>query len=427
MSSNGWKRVKLENSVVEIIDGDRGTNYPKQDEFFERDYCLFLNAGNVTVDGFNFEKTQFISKEKDALLRKGKLKRNDIVLTTRGTVGNVAYYDNSIPFDDVRINSGMVILRVDLGQQQIYTQYLYHFLKSPLFRESILSHSSGSAQPQLPIRDLKQIELLLPPFDTQRRIAYILSALEEKIELNRASNATLETIAQSIFKEWFVEFHFPNATGEMVESELGMIPKGWRVVTFEDELEADRGLSYKGAGLESGNAMPMHNLNSVYEGGGYKFDGIKYYSGEHKEKHIVRPGDLIVTNTEQGHKYLLIGYPAIVPSTFGDIGIYSHHIYRVRPKPLSYLTADFVYQLLLQPATREQVIGFANGTTVNMLKIEGLQKPRFVLPPKELVSKFSELASSIRLRHEENINQSTTLAAVRDTLLPKLMNGEIEV
>jgi type I restriction enzyme S subunit len=213
----------------------------------------------------------------------------------------------------------------------------------------------------------------------------------------------------------------------MQDSELGPIPKGWRVVTFEDELEAERGLSYKGKGLATNDAVPMHNLNSVYEGGGYKFEGIKYYSGEYKEKHIVQPGDLIIANTEQGHKYLLIGYPAIVPYVFGDVGIYSHHIYRLRPRPHSYLTSDFLYQLLLRPEIREQVVGFANGTTVNMLKIEGLQKPKFVLPPRYLVSKYFELAASIRLRQEENIKQSATLAAIRDALLPKLMNGEVGV
>src|SRR3990167_6065708 len=154
---------------------------------------------------------------------------------------------------------------------------------------------------------------------------------------------------------------------------------------------------------------------------------FKYYSGEYKEKHVVQPGDLIIANTEQGHKYLLIGYPAIVPYVFGGVGIYSHHIYRLRPRPHSYLTPDFLYQLLLRPEIREQVVGFANGTTVNMLKIEGLQKPKFVLPPRYLVSKFFELAASIRLRHEENIKQSATLAAIRDALLPKLMKGEVDV
>lgn len=230
-----------------------------------------------------------------------------------------------------------------------------------------------------------------------------------------------------MFKEWFVDFNFPGATGELVDSELGMIPKGWRVVSFEEELDAVRGLSYKGAGLVDGNATPMHNLNCVFEGGGYKTNGIKYYNGDYKEKHLVKAGELIIANTEQGHKYLLIGHPAIVPSFYGDEGIFSHHIYRLRPKEESYLSPDFMYHLLLQAQVREQVVGFANGTTVNMLKIEGLQKPKFIMPPKELVEKFTAISKAKRLKGEQIVEENTMLAQLRDNLLPKLMKGEIEV
>jgi type I restriction enzyme S subunit len=258
MSREGWKNVKLENSAVEIIDGDRGNNYPKQEDFFDEEYCLFLNTSNVTLKGFNFERTQFITRERDSLLRKGRLKRNDIVLTTRGTVGNVAYYDESIPFDTVRINSGMVVLRVADGQKELSTEYFYQLLTSSLFKEQILSHSSGSAQPQLPIKDLKQIELSLPPFETQRRIAAILSAVDEKIELNRQTNATLEAIAQAIFKEWFVDFRFPGATGEMQDSELGSIPKGWKAGRLGDTFNITMGQSPPGESYnEIGEGIPF--------------------------------------------------------------------------------------------------------------------------------------------------------------------------
>lgn len=99
--------------VATIIDGDRGSNYPKQDEFLDNGFCLFLNAGNVTSEGFIFENNSFISEDKDNALRKGKLRRGDIVYTTRGTIGNVAYYKDSVPFENIRINSGMIILRVN--------------------------------------------------------------------------------------------------------------------------------------------------------------------------------------------------------------------------------------------------------------------------------------------------------------------------
>ncbi|VJZ83634.1 type I restriction-modification system subunit S [Streptococcus pneumoniae] len=112
MSSIHTKNSSLKSkSRFDIIDGDRSKNYPKSDELFSEEYCLFLNTKNVTKNGFSFDTKQFITKTKDKLLRKGKLERYDIVLTTRGTVGNVAYYDELIKYKHLRINSGMVILR----------------------------------------------------------------------------------------------------------------------------------------------------------------------------------------------------------------------------------------------------------------------------------------------------------------------------
>ena len=106
-----WEQKEIEFLPIDIIDGDRGVNYPKLNEFYENEHCLFLNTGNVTQSGFDFSKCQFINFEKDEKLRKGKLIRNDIVLTTRGTLGNIGYYSDKIPFENVRINSGMVIIR----------------------------------------------------------------------------------------------------------------------------------------------------------------------------------------------------------------------------------------------------------------------------------------------------------------------------
>jgi type I restriction enzyme S subunit len=150
-------------------------------------------------------------------------------------------------------------------------------------------------------KQIKEFEFIAPEKQTQQRIASILSSLDDAIELNQQINKTLEAMAKAIFKEWFVDFNFPNATGKFQETEIGKIPVGWKWATFEDVFDADRGLSYKGAGLAESDATPMHNLNSVLEGGGYKTNGIKYYNGEYKDKHIVNAGEVIVANTEQGH------------------------------------------------------------------------------------------------------------------------------
>lgn len=260
----------------------------------------------------------------------------------------------------------------------------------------------------------------------QRAIGRILGALDDKIELNRKMNETLEAMARAVFKSWFVDFEPFRGKG-MVDSELGPIPKGWGVESLEQHVEAVKGLSYKGAFLAGSEGVPMHNLNSVYEGGGYKYEGLKRYVGEYREKHKVRPGDLIVTNTEQGFEYLLIGYPAIVPRCFGPTGIYTHHIYRVRSLPSSPLKTHFLHYMLMAPLVREQVIGCSNGTTVNMLSADGLRVPKVVVPPAELVDRFEDVAAPAFTKMEAHHVESTNLAPIRDVLLPKLMSGEVRI
>jgi type I restriction enzyme S subunit len=283
---------------------------------------------------------------------------------------------------------------------------------------------TGAVQPKLNKENLLAIPISFPDEKIARSVVKILRSLDDKIELNLQMNATLEEIAQAIFKRWFVDFQFPGFDGELV----GGLPVGWRMDELRNHLNAERGLSYKGEGLaKQGEGVPMHNLNSVYEGGGYKHEGIKFYSGAFKEKHLAKPRDIIVANTEQGHKYLLIGYPAVVPYYFAQETIYSHHIYRVRPNEDSYLTPQFIYYLLLQPDVRDQVVGCSNGTTVNMLKTDGLQMPEFVLPAKELVAEFSELIENIWQRQESIYIENRTLTNLRDSLLPKLMSGKIRV
>ena len=198
-------------------------------------------------------------------------------------------------------------------------------------------------------------------------------------------NETLEAMTRALFKSWFVAFDPVRAKMEgrapglpqplanlfpdrLVDSELGEIPEGWRVRPLGDLVTISRGLSYKGAGLTTpGCGMPLHNLNSIEEGGGYKPDGLKYYSGEYKQRHVVRPGNLIVTNTEQGFDHLLIGYSAIVPEWSGPEALFSHHIFLIKMMPGSPLSELWLHYAISASWVGEAIRRFSNGTTVNMM------------------------------------------------------------
>ena len=170
-------------NLVDFIDGDRGKNYPTFDEFTPIGYCLFLNASNVTPTGFNFDTCMFVTEEKDKLMNKGHLSPYDIVLTSRGTLGNVALYDKHIKYENIRINSGMLIIRPKTKRLSPY--FIYALLKSTYMKAAIERFKSGSAQPQLPIKDLHKITFEIPQSDD------VLAALDRQfmsIEENISSN-----------------------------------------------------------------------------------------------------------------------------------------------------------------------------------------------------------------------------------------------
>ena len=359
-------------------------------------------------------------------------------------IGRVGSYCGSLHFSDspcwitdnaIRANP------VDENDAK-YLYYLLHTLNLNEWR-------TGSGQPLLNQTILSSIPTSVPPLHEQRTIAHILGTLDDKIELNRRMNETLEEMARALFRSWFVEFDpvrakmegrwrrgesLPGMPAELyelfpdglVDSEMGEIPEGWEVCSLSECIDVARGLSYKGSGLSS-DGVPMHNLNSIFEGGGYKDDGIKYYDGAYKSRHVAQSGDVIVANTEQGHLRLLIGFAAIVPQRFGDYGLFSHHLYKVRPNSSLAITPDFVCQLLNTPAMQDTVSGYATGTTVNMLPVDALKIPSIVVPPYQLIPAFSAIAKATRIKQEQCIVESRSLTALRDALLPKLVSGEMRL
>lgn len=187
-------------TVCAIIDGDRGKNYPKQDEFSDTGYCLFLNAKNVTATGFSFENRMFITKEKDNALHNGKLERGDVVLTTRGTLGNLAFYDDSVPFENVRINSGMVILRMN---KSVMTE-VFFMEQFKLQLQSIKGKiASGSAQPQLPISTMNKIRMLLAPMALQEQFAAFVEQTDKsKVAIQKALDEA-QLLFDSLMQKYF--------------------------------------------------------------------------------------------------------------------------------------------------------------------------------------------------------------------------------
>ena len=202
--------------IIDVIDGDRGNNYPKANDFYDSEFCLFLNAGNVTKNGFNFKNNQFITKEKDKKLRKGKLLINDIVLTTRGTVGNVAWFNEKTPYKNIRINSGMVINRIK-ENGHLLPEYLYSYMKSPVFEIQVNKMNYGSAQPQLTVSGINKFNIQYPTINEQKKVSTIMLLLDKKIELQSKKIEDLK-----LFKKGLTNNIFSNLN-VIKEEKLGNI------------------------------------------------------------------------------------------------------------------------------------------------------------------------------------------------------------
>ena len=182
------------NEIAEFVDGDRGKNYPTFDEFSTSGFCLFLNASNVTSSGFNFDSCMFVTEEKDKIMRNGHLLLNDIVFTSRGTLGNVALYDKNIKYKNVRINSGMLIIRPKGINLSPY--FIYALLKSNYMKSAIEQFRSGSAQPQLPIKDLQNITFDIPESqNVLDDLDHRFFEIEETISINKREIGNLSELA----------------------------------------------------------------------------------------------------------------------------------------------------------------------------------------------------------------------------------------
>jgi type I restriction enzyme, S subunit len=245
-----WKWVKL-GKVVKTIDGDRGKNYPTKNDFVPHGFCLFLSTKNVRQDRFVFEENIFITKEKDEVLRGGKLQLNDVIITTRGTLGNVAIYNDKVPFKHVRINSGMLLLRTI--DEELDNHFLMKFITSPIFINQLKNKQTGTAQPQIPANILREIIIPIPSITEQKQIVSkieeLLTELDKGIEEIKIAQQHLKVYRQAVLK-WAFE---GKLTNEDVKN--GELPDGWKRVKIEDIANIGTG------------ATPLKSKKEYYENG----------------------------------------------------------------------------------------------------------------------------------------------------------------
>lgn len=411
----GWTARKIKDYPIQIIDGDRGANYPTKEEFSDSGFCLFLNTGNVTSSGFEFVAPAFITEEKHKKLRKGHLQRDDIVLTTRGTIGNVAYYNHSIPYDVVRINSGMLILRPN--KEELNPRFFYGLLRSAIFQQQAELFMYGAAQPQLPIATLKHISLPLPPLPIQQKIAGILAAYDDLIENNLKRIKLLEEMAQITYEEWFVRLRFPGHESTPINPETGL-PEGWRMGTMQDLFDFKNGYAFKSGTYVQDGQHKIVTIKNVQDGSFIPAttDTIAELPSNIKAHHHLSTGDIIMSLTGNVGRVCLV---------YGENYLLNQRVAKVAPNnPADRL---YVYTLLRSRGMLTQLENISNGAAQQNLSPVNASKMPALVPARSVLDDFNKnIGSIIELICLKNI-ENNRLREARDILLPRLMTGVIDV
>lgn len=413
----GWRRAKLR-EVADIGSSKRifMADYRESGiPFFRGKEIIQKSKGNnITTELYIAEEKYNEIKNKFEVPQKG-----DILLTSVGTIGVPYLVNNNEPFYFKDGN----ITWIKKYKNEVYNKYIYQWIKSPLGQNQINQVTIGSTQKALTIDALKKLEIDLPPLETQKKIASILSALDDKIEINNEMNKTLEEMAQTLFKRWFIDFDFPNENGEpyrssggkMVDSELGEIPEGWEIDSIYELAEYINGTSFK-SNEYGDHGLPVIKIVELKNG---ITDSTKFCISDKDKKFHLKNGEILFSWSGN-------------PQTSIDIFIWSlgkailnQHTFKV--VPYNEKIDSYIYFLLkyLKPkfcdiASNKQTTGLGHVTVKDLKNLK-------IAFNYEQIYKFCDISQNIFKKLLNNQQEINTLIEIRDALLPKLMNGEVEV
>ena len=414
-SHTNWKEVKL-GDIGNIITGS--TPPTKNKEYFGND-CLFITP----TDYKNCNKYISNSERGISLLGIEKLKNRllpegSVMVTCIATMGKVLI--NKLPaITNQQINSVIV------DNKKFSADFIYYLLINN--SNKIKSIVSGSAVPILNKKDFSNLIFKLPPLAEQKRIASILSSLDDKIELNNKTNRILEELAQTIFEEWFINFNFPNedgkpykkSGGEMIGSKLGKIPKGWKVGTIGDYAKLKSGFAFKNSWWQN-DGIPVIKIQNI-SSGNLNLEQCSFVSEDKyniAENFRVNGGDLLISLTGSLGKF------AIVPKLDKD-ALVNQRVgkFFLGKEPVKKL--PFLYGILNE--LKDLIVSLANGSVQQNISPTDIENVKIIFPSDKILNKYNNLMQDVFYKIIFNQRENEKLSGIRDSLLPKLMSGEIRV
>ncbi len=434
-----WRKTTLGNIASRdghgLVDGPFGSNLPAS--CYTRSGVPVIRGSNLSKGATRFRADEFVfvSPETAERLNRSLCRANDIIFTKKGTLGQTALIPSGLKFDVFLLSSNQMKLTVD--QTKADPLLVYYYMTSPASVGRIIRDSESTGVPKTNVAYLREFPILLPPLPSQHRIAHILGTLDDKIELNRRMNRTLEAMAAAIFKSWFIDFDpvhakaagrdpLPASAGQagglpkeiadlfpdsFQDSELGPIPEGWELGTLGDVAENPR-RSIKPD--EVPPATPYIGLQDMPRRC-IALDTWGRADEVGSQKSRFNTGDILFGKLRPYfHKV------GIAPVD----GVCSTDILVIVPKSEQW--RSYVLSLVSSKEFVDYTDSHSAGTKMPRTNWKDMNRYPLAIPPVELAQAFQDCVADFHNRILLSIHQNRHLAALRDTLLPKLLSGEID-
>lgn len=429
MSFNEWKTKKLGDISLKITKGTTPSTIGSE---FANDGIKFFRSESLTNRKYlDVNKLKFINGSTHAKMQRSQLAEKDILFSMAGMfLGKTAIVTKS----DVPSNINQAVALIRLNHNIADYNYIYYYLNQKYVVEYVNSSSSQSAQPNINLKQIGDIDISIPPVPIQQSIASILSSLDDKIELNNRIHKMLEQMVQAIFKQWFVDFDFPNETGEPYKSSDGKmefceelekeIPLGWKVQHLKDLCELiTKGTTPTTLGKSFiSNGIGFIKAESITNDHNFDISKFAYIDEETNmllKRSIIQEDDILFTIAGTLGRFARVTYDILPANTNQAVAI-------IRPKK-SIISSYFILCYFLSnehinfysARTQQAVQANLSLTTIGDLPL--------VIPSENVLTSFYRIITDLFSKIDNTVKQINRLINLRDTLLPKLMSGEIDV
>ena len=404
-----WKEYKL-GDIVKLTIDYRGKTPLKLGGAWSTSGYRALSAKNIKTGHIvNQESIRFVDEDLYKKWMKDEVQRGDILITSEAPFGQVYYWNSD---EKIVLSQRLFCLRLS---EDVCPKYVYYYMTTGAFQFELDGRATGTTVTGLRQPELLKCKIQIPSLAIQQQIAKILSSFDDKIEVNRRINENLEQQAQALFKSWFVDFE-PFKDGEFVESELGMIPKGWRVGKLEEMCSfISRGLTPKyddgSDELILGQTCVRNNIVTL--------NNARKHKPKNKTEKWVQQWDVLINSTGIGS----LGRVGIVYFQKNNVAIDSHITVVRTSNPLY---RHYVGRNLLnrQLEIEKMAVGSTGQTELPRDSVKAMP---IVIPFDKVMKRFNCIIEPMALAIYRNIEENSRLASLRDTLLPRLMSGELKV